>query len=102
MKHMVRQSWESLRGALLRSAGGLTDMLYGATIWEMVRDLGKERAEREELFCLLVFGDLLGVPVLPTCHALRLIPYALPRLAEIRSRLSRPRDITDLCDQEIT
>ncbi len=102
MKRTARRSWESLRNVISRSAGRLGDVLYGATIWEMVRDLGKQRAEREELFCLLVFGDLLGVPVLPSCHALRLMPYALPRLSEMRSRLARPRDVTDLCDQEIT
>jgi hypothetical protein len=80
----------------------LRDMLYGATIWEMVRDLQKERAARERLFTLVVFGDLLGVPLLPGFYAMRLVPYLLPRLDALRAGILRERDITDLCDVEIT
>jgi hypothetical protein len=85
--------------SLLRVAG---DMLYGATIYEMVRDLRKERAQVERLFVLLVFGDLLGVPVLPPYYTLRLLPYVMPNIATWRRSMLRERDLTDLCDQEIT
>ena len=78
------------------------EMLYGATIWEMVRDVHKERGQRERLFILLVFGDLLGIPVLPSYYSLRLLPYIARSLELWRESLSRPRDLTDLCDQEIT
>ncbi len=77
-------------------------MFYGATVYEMVRELNKERANVERLFVLAVFGDLLGVPVLPPYYTLRLLPYAVPRLAGWRRSLLRERDLTDLCDQEIT
>lgn len=83
----------------LRVAG---DMLYGATIYEMVRDLRKERAQVERLFVLLVFGDLLGVPVLPPYYTLRLLPYVMPNIATWRRSMLRERDLTDLCEQEIT
>jgi len=85
--------------SLLRVAG---DMLYGATIYEMVRDLRKERAQVERLFVLLVFGDLLGVPVLPPYYTLRLLPYVMPNIATWRRSMLRERDLTDLCDQELT
>lgn len=85
--------------SLLRVAG---DMLYGATIYEMVRDLRKERAQVERLFVLLVFGDLLGVPVLPPYYTLRLLPYVMPNIATWRRSMLRERDLTDLCEQEIT
>ncbi len=77
-------------------------MLYGATIYDMVRDLKKEAGQREGLFVLIVFGDLLGVPILPTYYSLSLLPYVAPRLGVWKSSLSRGRDLTDLCDQEIT
>jgi len=77
-------------------------MLYGATIWEMVRDLRKERAQREQLFILVVFGDFLGVPILPPYYTLRLLPHVLPRLDGWRTSFLREKDLTDLCDQEIT
>jgi hypothetical protein len=87
---------------LRRIARALGDMLYGATVYEMVRDLRKERAQREHLFILVVFGDLLGVPVLPPYYSLRLLPHVVPHIAGWRLSMSREKDLTDLCDQEIT
>jgi hypothetical protein len=78
------------------------DIFYGATVYEMVRDLNKERAKLEHLFVLIVFGDLLGVPVLPPYYTLRLLPYIMPNISGWRHSMLRERDITDLCDQEIT
>lgn len=80
----------------------LRDMLYGATVYEMVRDLNKERGHLERLFILVVFGDLLGIPVLPPYYTLRLLPYIVPSITGWRRSLLRERDLTDLCDQEIT
>jgi len=77
-------------------------MLYGATVYEMVRDLHKERAKLEYLFVLIIFGDLLGVPVLPPYYTLRLLPYVMPNITGWRRSMLRERDLTDLCDQEIT
>ncbi|PKO23106.1 MAG: hypothetical protein CVU38_05920 [Chloroflexi bacterium HGW-Chloroflexi-1] len=77
-------------------------MIYGATVYEMVRDLRKERAQRERLFVLAIFGDLLGVPILPPYYALRLLPYVVPDITGWRRSMLRERDLTDLCDQEIT
>lgn len=87
---------------LLLLARTLGDILYGATVYEMVRDLHKERAKLEHLFVLVVFGDFLGVPVLPPYYTLRLLPYVIPNISGWRHSMLRERDITDLCDQEIT
>ena len=75
---------------------------HGITIYEMVRDLNKERGMIERLFILVVFGDVLGVPILPPYYALRLLPYVVPNIEGWRYSLLRERDLTDLCDQEIT
>jgi hypothetical protein len=77
-------------------------MIYGATVYEMVRDLHKERSHLEHLFVLIVFGDFLGVPVLPPYYTLRLLPYVVPEISGWRRSMLRERDLTDLCDQEIT
>jgi len=87
---------------LVRFIRALRDILYGATIYEMVRDLRKERGQLEHLFILVVFGDLLGVPILPPYYTLRLLPYVVPNIAGWRRSLSREKDLTDLCDQDIT
>ena len=46
----------------------------------------------------MVFGDLLGVPILPPYYALRLLPYAVPRINRWKRSLLRERDWTDLND----
>ncbi len=83
---------------LVRTVG---EMIYGASVYEMVRDLNKERSHLEHLFILMVFGDFLGVPVLPPYYTLRLLPYAMPHIAGWQRSMLRERDLSDLCDQEI-
>ena len=84
---------------VLRAIG---DMIYGATIYEMVRDLHKERSHLEHMFILIVFGDILGIPILPPYYTLRLLPYVVPNMAGWKRSMLRERDLTDLCDAEIT
>ena len=91
-----------LKQRIRAAAVAIGDIMYGATIYEMVRDLHKERAKLERLFVLVVFGDLLGVPVLPPYYTLRLLPYIMPNITGWRRSMLRERDLTDLCDQEIT
>lgn len=80
----------------------LGEMIYGATIYEMVRNLNKERSHIEHLFILVVFGDFLGVPILPPYYTLRLLPYVVPAITGWKRSMLRERDLTDLADQEIT
>jgi hypothetical protein len=79
----------------------LGEVIYGMTIYDMVRELNKARASLERLFVLIVFGDLLGVPILPPYYSLRLLPYIVPTLHTWRRSMLRERDFTDLLDQEL-
>jgi len=60
----------------------LGEMVYGATVYEMVRDLNKERGMIERLFILVIF--------------------VTPNIRGWQHSMLRERDLTDLCDQEIT
>ncbi len=91
-------AWQEKARRLIHT---LAEILYGMTIYDMVRDLKKERGMIERLFILAVFGDVLGVPILPPYYALRLLPYVVPNIQGWRYSLLRERDLTDLCDQEI-
>ena len=82
-------------------ARGFGQVIYGMTIFDMVRDLNKARGSLEHLFILMVFGDLLGVPILPPYYSLRLLPYIVPSLDTWRRSMLREKDLTELCDQEI-
>ncbi|MGD9048402.1 MAG: hypothetical protein PVF77_10135 [Anaerolineae bacterium] len=92
---------ERLSARLRELARTLGDMIYGATVYDWIRELQKERGMLERLFVLAVFGDLLGVPILPPYYALRLLPYALPAIEGWRHSMLRERELTDLFDGEI-
>lgn len=79
----------------------LAQMFYGATVHDWVRELQKERGMVERLFVLAVFGDFLGVPILPPYYALRLLPYVMPSIEGWQYSMMRERDLTDLLDGEI-
>jgi hypothetical protein len=77
------------------------EVLYGMTIYDWVHELQKARHEKDRLFSLIVYGDLLGVPILPPYYTLRLLPYLIPTYENWRRSMLRERDFTDLIDQEI-
>jgi hypothetical protein len=86
---------------LRRTGKTLGEMFYGATVYDWVREIQKERGMVERLFVLAVFGDFLGVPILPPYYALRLLPYVVPAIEGWRYSLLRDRDLPDLFDGEI-
>ncbi len=98
----IQDVFKSLGARLSQLARTIREMIYGATIYDMVRELRKQRSHLEHLFVLVVFGDLLGVPVLPPYYTLRLLPFIMPDIAGWRRNMLRERDLTELCDQEIT
>jgi len=79
----------------LRAAG---EFLYGMTAFEWIRSLRQQRGEIEQLFILVTFGDIIGLPILPPYYTLRLLPYVVPVLNRWKRRLLRERDLTDLSD----
>jgi hypothetical protein len=56
----------------------------------------KKRGDLEHLFVLIVFGDIVGVPVIPPYYTLRLLPYIVPVVGNWKRRMLRERDLTDL------
>jgi len=89
------------KGRILRWSHVLGQILYGMTIYEIVRDLNKERGKLERMFVLFVFSDMLGIPILTPYYSLRLLPYVMPSIMTWKISLLRERDLTDLCDHEI-
>jgi len=95
---MTRLDVEQVTRRLRAVAKALGEMIYGATIYEMVRDLRQERARIEHLFVLIVFGDLLGLPILPPYYALKLLPFVVPSIENWKRSMLRERDLIDLAD----
>lgn len=84
----VKAVWEWIQG-----------FIFGMTYFEMLRTLRKERAEREHLFVLISFGDLIGIPILPPYYSLRLLPFIVPLIYRWKRRLLRERDLSDLAGE---
>jgi len=48
----------------------LREILYGMTVHEMDLELRRERGSLDHLFMLVVFGDLVGLPLLPPYYSM--------------------------------
>jgi len=79
----------------------LREILYGMTAHEMDLELKKEKGHLDHLFMLVVFGDLVGLPLLPPYYAMRLLPYILPTIETWKRSLLRERDLTDFVSTDL-
>ncbi|MCS7179531.1 MAG: hypothetical protein N0A03_09765 [Anaerolineae bacterium] len=100
-KEKYRQLLEQLECRLSAAGCTLRDIFYGMTLYDWGLELRKARGEVERAFTLLVFGDLLGIPILTPYYTLRLVPYLVPHLEGWRRSMLRERDVCELFDQEI-
>ena len=79
----------------------LREIMYGMTVHEMDLELRKERGSLDHLFMLVVFGDLVGLPLLPPYYSMRLLPYIIPSLETWKRSLLREKDLTDFVAADI-
>jgi hypothetical protein len=79
----------------------LREILYGMTVHEMDLELRKERGNLDNLFMLVVFGDLIGLPLLPPYYSMRLLPYIIPSLETWKRSVLREKDLTDFAPVDI-
>ncbi len=56
----------------------LNEAFYGMTIHEMNLELKKDKARLNNLFMLVVFGDIAGLPILPPYYSMRILPHIIP------------------------
>ena len=66
--------------------------------YEIVQEVREMRASLERLFMLGLFGDMLGVPILPPYYGLRLLPYVVPQVLTWKRHMLREREFG--CDHE--
>ncbi len=97
----MQQMSERLLHIVKKVIRTIREVLYGMTVYDWVHELNKARHERERLFTLIVYGDFLGVPILPPYYSLRLLPFLVPMYENWRRSMLRERDFTDLFGQEI-
>ena len=79
----------------------LKEILYGITAHEMDLELRKEKGNLDHLFMLIVFGDLVGLPLLPPYYSMRLLPFIIPSIETWKRSLLREKDLTDFASMDI-
>ena len=84
-----------LKDECRRSSRIVREIMYGMTIHELDLELRRERGHLERLFMLMVFGDIIGLPLLPPYYSMRLLPYIVPSIRTWKRSLLRERDLTD-------
>ncbi len=80
------------RDRILKAIG---EFVYGAAAHDMVCYAVRLPAEMENIFMLAVFGDLIGLPIMPPYYALRLLPYVVPQMETWKRRVLREKDFVE-------
>jgi hypothetical protein len=88
-------SAQKLAAKLKAVSRTLREIMYGFTVHELDMEVRKERGHIDDLFMLVVFGDLVGLPILPPYYSIRLLPYIIPAFNMWKRRLLRERDLTE-------
>lgn len=92
---MVKDWLDELSVKLKRSPKVVKEIMYGMMLHEMDLEMKKEKGHLDNLFMLVVFGDLVGLPLLPPYYSMRLLPHIVPSIENWKRRVLRERDLTD-------
>ena len=79
----------------------LKEFMYGMTVHELHVESRKEKANLDHLFMLIVFGDLVGLPLLPPYYSMRLLPFIVPTVNSWKKSILREKDLTDLAKVDL-
>jgi hypothetical protein len=98
---LIKKLFSSLAMRLKRSPKAVREIMYGLTLYEMEVVVRKERGHLDNLFTLVIFGDLIGMPLLPPYYSMRLLPHILPSLKTWKRRVLREKDLTDFVAHDL-
>jgi len=99
---LIKTFLSSLAGKLKASPKVVREIVYGLLLHEIVLTTEKERGHLDNLFMLVIFGDLIGLPLLPPYYSLRLLPHIVPSLETWKRRVLRERDLTDFVAHDLS
>ena len=71
------------------------EFLWGLFLFESWKELGAERRRYEDALNVLIFGELLGLPLMNSTLTLRLLPFVVPDLKAWRERQLAEREVLD-------
>jgi len=71
------------------------------TVFELQKELMKEKGNLNNLLLIIIFGDLLGLPIFPPYYSMRLLPYIIPHMDKWKRGLLREKDLTDIVSGDL-
>ena len=71
----------------------LGEFMYGVAGYEIAHEALELRGAMERVFMLALFGDMLGVPILPPYYGLRLLPLVVPQVETWKRSVLREREL---------
>ena len=99
--YLIKKLFLSLATRLKGSPKVVREILYGLMLHEMDLEMKKEKGHLDNLFMLVIFGDLIGLPLLPPYYSLRLLPHIIPSLETWKRRVLREKDLTDFVAHDL-
>jgi len=97
----MKKIFSALTAKLKGSPKVVGEIMYGLLLHEPVLVMRKERGRLDNLFMLVIFGDMIGLPLLPPYYSLRLLPHIIPSLNTWKRRVLREKDVTDFVAHDL-
>ncbi len=72
------------------------DILKGMLFYEYTQSLYLGKKSKEDLFNLILYGQLIGIPIFMNFYSMKLMPYLVKEIHEWRFRILREKDIFEL------
>jgi hypothetical protein len=63
------------------------------TGYEFAQQALEMRASMERLFMLGLFGEMVGMPIMPPYYGLRLLPFVVPQIEAWKRQVLREREL---------
>jgi hypothetical protein len=101
MVPLIKDLFLSIAAKLKSSPKVVGEVMYGLLLHEMDLVMKKERGHLDNLFMLVIFGDLIGLPLLPPYYSMRLLPHIIPSLETWKRRVLREKDLTDFVSHDL-
>jgi hypothetical protein len=101
MVPLIKDLFLSIGVKLKGSPKVVGEVMYGLLLHEMDLVMKKERGHLDNLFMLVIFGDLIGLPLLPPYYSMRLLPHIILSLETWKRRVLREKDLTDFVSHDL-
>jgi hypothetical protein len=99
--YLIKKIISFLAAKLKGSPKVVGEIIYGLLLHEPVLVMRKERGHLDNLFMLVIFGDMIGLPLLPPFYSLRLLPHIIPSLKTWKRRILREKDVSDFVAHDL-